>query len=76
VHDHYLTHAANALSRAIGGRWDGWYAVAVGRDPDGAGSLRVSFDRGHRPALTVNAEYNGYRVHLHPVEQPTPTAAQ
>lgn len=75
MHDRNLTHAANSLSRAIAGRWAGWYAVAVGRDPDGTGSIRVSFDHDHRPALTTHAEYNGYRVHLRPVPRPAAPAA-
>ena len=71
MHDQNLADAANALSRAIGGRWGGWYAVSTGKDADGAGTIRVSFDQEHVPALATHREYNGYRVHLKPVARPS-----
>jgi hypothetical protein len=73
VHDQNLLNAARALSVAIGRRWDGWYAVNVGVDEGGSGSIRVSFDRDHRPALAVSASYNGYPVHLRPAPLPAGT---
>ncbi|MDB5307859.1 MAG: hypothetical protein JWO38_2061 [Gemmataceae bacterium] len=70
MHDQTLADAANALSRAIAGRWNGWYAVGIDRDKDGAGMIRVSFDQDHVPALAVHAAYNGYRVDLRPTMRP------
>jgi hypothetical protein len=75
MYDRHLVESANALARAIGNRWGGWYAVGVGRDGDGRGSIRVAYDQDHLPALSLHAEYNGYPVHLRPAVPPETAAA-
>ena len=70
MNDYMLLDSARTLSRAIGNRWGGWFAVTPGRDTDGAGVLRVSFDRSHTPALIVGRHYQGYPVHLVPATPP------
>ena len=70
VNDYMLNDSARTLARAIGNRWDGWYAVAIGRDEQGAGVLHLSFDRDHAPALSVGGSYQDYAVRLHPVTPP------
>ena len=70
MNDYMLNDSARTLSRAIGNRWGGWYDVTVGRDADGTGSIRVSFDRSHAPALTVGRHYQGYPIHLIPAAPP------
>jgi len=65
-----MSDAAKALSRAIGNRWDGWYSVSIGTDPAGGSVIRVSYDRGHAPALSVNDRYQGYPVDLRAVTPP------
>jgi hypothetical protein len=69
--DAMLITAARSFSAALGSRWDGWHVVGVGRDPNGAGVIHLSFDKDHVPALRVASHYQDYPVHLHPGTRPT-----
>jgi hypothetical protein len=62
VYNQHQANAARDLGRSIRNRWDGWHAVRAAGD----GSILVTFDAAHRPALRVNATYQDFMVHLTP----------